>query len=212
MHTVVTTYSLHIRWRDQILNACNQLPVSTPRFFKEVKSIVSSKMEKIWKGQGCGSAFISSGSGSSILGWIPIRIQYGSGSRAFMTKNWENKNYSWKKKKKNFWSKTTIYLSLGLYKERPSYRRSLQLSKEAIQFFNTWTFKQIFYFCGSFLPSWIRIRIPNPDSDPLIRLNPVQSESGSATLEKATFYNYEKNKKDVKYCAPHILSNAAYLS
>jgi hypothetical protein len=25
--------------------------------------------------QGCGSAFISSGSGSSILGWIPIRIQ-----------------------------------------------------------------------------------------------------------------------------------------
>ncbi len=26
-------------------------------------------------GQGCGSAFISSGSGSSILGWIPVRIQ-----------------------------------------------------------------------------------------------------------------------------------------
>ncbi len=35
--------------------------------------------------QGCGSAFISSG--SSILGWIPIRIQYGS--RALMTKNWK---------------------------------------------------------------------------------------------------------------------------
>jgi hypothetical protein len=32
-----------------------------------------------------------------------------------------------------------------------------------------------FYFCGSFLPSWsrIRIRIPNtdPDPDPLARLN-----------------------------------------
>ncbi len=30
--------------------------------------------------QGCGNTFISSRSGSSILGWIPIRIQYGSGS------------------------------------------------------------------------------------------------------------------------------------
>ncbi len=39
--------------------------------------------------QGCGSAFISSGSGSSILGWIPIQIRIQSGSRAFMTKNWK---------------------------------------------------------------------------------------------------------------------------
>ncbi len=31
-------------------------------------------------------------------------------------------------------------------------------------------FKFFFYFCGSFLPSWIRIRFPNPD--PLTRLNP----------------------------------------
>ncbi len=28
------------------------------------------------------------------------------------------------------------------------------------------------YLCGSFLPSWIRIRIPNPDTDPLTWLNP----------------------------------------
>ena len=28
-----------------------------------------------------------------------------------------------------------------------------------------------FYFGGSFLPSWIRIRIPNTDPDPLARLN-----------------------------------------
>jgi hypothetical protein len=43
-------------------------------------------------------------------------------------------------KKINFFgSKTTIYLSLGLHKERPSHRRSFQLSKkkEAIQHFNT---------------------------------------------------------------------------
>jgi hypothetical protein len=34
-------------------------------------------------------------------------------------------------------SKTTIYISLCLQKERASYRRSLQLSKEAIQRFKT---------------------------------------------------------------------------
>jgi hypothetical protein len=30
-----------------------------------------------------------------------------------------------------------------------------------------------FYFCGSFLPSWIRIRvqITDPDPDPMVRLN-----------------------------------------
>ncbi len=75
-----------------------------------------------------------------------------------------------------FWSKTAIYLSLGLHKVCPSYRRSLQLTKEAIQHFKTWTFKIIFYFCGSFLPSWIRIRNHWPD---WIR---IQSGSGSETL------------------------------
>ncbi len=114
---------------------------------------------------GCGSAFILSGSGSrsSILGWIPIRIQ------GFKDQKLEK---STAEKKKIFLSKTTIYLSLGLHKESPSYRRSLQLSKEAIQHFKTWTFQKNFYFCGSFLPSWIRIRIPNTDQDPLTRLNP----------------------------------------
>ncbi len=29
-----------------------------------------------------------------------------------------------------------------------------------------------FFFCGSFVPSWIRIRITNPDPDPLTRFNP----------------------------------------
>jgi hypothetical protein len=32
--------------------------------------------------------------------------------------------------------------------------------------------KNFFYFCGSLLPSWIRIRIPNPDPDPLTRFSP----------------------------------------
>ncbi len=44
------------------------------------------------------------------------------------------------------------------------------------------------YFCGSFLPSWIRNWIWNSDPDPLTRLNPdpirirIQFGSGSATL------------------------------
>ncbi len=86
-------------------------------------------------------------------------------SRALMTKNLK-KNCSWKFFFYFFGSKATIYLSLGLNKERPSYWRSLQLSKEAIQHLKTWSFFIFFYFCGSFLPSWIRIRIPDPDPQP----------------------------------------------
>jgi hypothetical protein len=58
----------------------------------------------------------------------PIRIQGFKNQKL-------KKNYS-SKKKKNL-SKTAIYLSLGLHKVCPSYRRSLQLSKEAIQHFKT---------------------------------------------------------------------------
>ncbi len=40
-----------------------------------------------------------------------------------------------------------------------------------IQHLKAWNFFNIFYYCGSFLPSWIRIRIPNTGPDPLARLN-----------------------------------------
>ncbi len=33
-------------------------------------------------------------------------------------------------------------------------------------------FLNFFYLCGSFTPSWIRIRVPNPEPDPRTRLNP----------------------------------------
>jgi hypothetical protein len=52
-----------------------------------------------------------------------------------MTKNW--KKFTADKKLNFFASKNTIYITLGLYKGRPSYRRSLQLSKENIQHFKT---------------------------------------------------------------------------
>ncbi len=52
------------------------------------------------------------------------------------------------------------YLSLGLYKGRPSNRRSLQPSKKNIQHFNTWKFFTFIYFLGSFFP----LHRPDPDS------------------------------------------------
>jgi hypothetical protein len=83
------------------------------------------------KKQACGSAFISSG--SSIVGWILIGIQGFNDQK-------QKKITAEKKIKFFFEQKTTIYLSLGLHKERPSYRRSLQLSNETIQHFKTWIF------------------------------------------------------------------------
>jgi hypothetical protein len=54
-----------------------------------------------------------------------------------------------------------------------------------------------FYFCESFLPSWIRIRIPNTDlePDPLTTLNPIQSGSvsrggGSETLFPMELFDF----------------------
>ncbi len=59
----------------------------------------------------------------------------------------------------------------NFYKPKPPLRTSklqeiLQPSKENIQHFKTWIF--FFYFWGSFLPSWIRIRIRirTPKADP----------------------------------------------
>jgi hypothetical protein len=86
------------------------------------------------------------------LGWILIliiRIQ--SEPRVLMTKNWK-KVYNWKKfLNKFFLSKIAIYLSLGLHKGRPSYRRSLQPSKEN-QHLKTWNFFTFLYFCRSLCP------------------------------------------------------------
>ncbi len=88
-----------------------------------------------------------------------------------MTKNWRKITAE---KKKKFGSKPTIYLSLSLHKERSSYRRSLQLSKEAIQHFKTFTFFSTFvgHFCppGSGSGSTDPIECgSNPDPQPWLR-------------------------------------------
>jgi len=116
--------------------------------------------------QGCGSVFIFSGSGYRVWGWIPIRIRIQSGSRALMSKNWKKNTAEEFFLLFFFWSKTAIYLSLGLHKVCPSYRRSLQLSKEAIQHFKTWTLTNFF------LLLWVIFALLDPDPDPQSRLNP----------------------------------------
>jgi len=59
----------------------------------------------------------------------PIRVQGFNDQK--LKKNTVEKNI------KFVFDQTAIYLSLGLQKVCPSYRRSLQLSKEAIQHFKT---------------------------------------------------------------------------
>jgi hypothetical protein len=76
-----------------------------------------------------------------------------------MTKNW--KKFTAEKKKK-FLSKATIYLSLCLHKGCPSYRRSLQPSKENIQHLKHEIKKKKTFFVGHFA-----LLDPVPDKDPL---------------------------------------------
>ncbi len=117
-------------------------------------------------------------------GFGSVFIRYGS--RFFVIKIW--KNLQLKKNWIIFWIKTTIYLSLGLHKGRPSYIRSLQLSKENIQHFKTWNFlgplgkppalpiTSTLCRISSHMRIRIRIRFLWPD---WIR---IQSGSGSETL------------------------------
>ncbi len=82
--------------------------------------------------------------------------------RFWWSKNWSEKNTAGQFFI-SFWSKVVIYLSLGLHKGRPSYRRSLQPSKENIQHFKTWNlcflhFLGNFCLAGSRPGSRLRIR------------------------------------------------------
>jgi hypothetical protein len=107
-----------------------------------------------YKNQCFGSVLIFSGSGSRGWGWRPIRIRIQSWSSALMTKNWKK----WQLKKKlNFFliKNCNLPTFLGLHKVCPSYRRSLQLIKEAIQHFKTW----IFLFL------WVIFALLDPDPD-----------------------------------------------
>ncbi len=79
--------------------------------------------------------------------------------------------------------------------------QSTQPPKENIQHFKTWNFFIFFYFCGSVLPSWIRIRILNLDLDPLTWLIFWYFERASiflTTYVHAQMYSTICNKKKLK--------------
>ncbi len=82
-----------------------------------------------------------------------------------MTKNL--KKFTAEKKFIFFWSKTALYLSLGLHTGRPSYKRSLH--------FKTWNFKIFSTFVGHFCPPGSEYgsgsnRDPDPDPQPCLKV------------------------------------------
>jgi hypothetical protein len=87
-----------------------------------------------------------------------------------MTKNWK------KITAENFFQYFLIK-TCNLPNPRPPYIKYVQATEEAFSPTSSTSKHEIskfFIFFGSFLPSWIRIRIPNPDQDTdlLIQLNP----------------------------------------
>ncbi len=116
------------------------------------------------------------------------------------------KNYSWKFNLYFFYQKLQFTYPLDLHKGRPSYRRNLRPSKENIQYLKTWKFWTFFYVCGSFLPSWIRIRNLNADADPdpATQINADPSGSGSETLHMMNFILITYNKVSQRMSPPPI--------
>ncbi len=90
----------------------------------------------------------------------PHWFQCGSGSSILVSAD-SNTDPVWPKIEKNYnWKKLYQKLSLVLLKGRPSFRRSLQPSKENIQLFKTLNFITFLNFCGSFFA----LLVPDPHS------------------------------------------------
>ncbi len=124
--------------------------------------------------QGCGSVFIWYGSGSTILGWIPIRIRIQSGSNPDPRFWWPEieKKLQLKKKLFFFYQKLKFTYPWASKKYAQAIKEAFSSQKRTSNTSKHEIFLIFFYFCGSFLPSWIRIRIPNTDPDPLTWLSP----------------------------------------
>jgi hypothetical protein len=103
-------------------------------------------------------------SGSSILGWIPIRIQMQSGARVFMTKNW--KKFTAEFLYIYFFIKNFDLLIPRPLKKTSKVKEKPSASKENNKHFKTrkflfYTFMSNLCFPGS--GSGFRIRIHGPD-------------------------------------------------
>ncbi len=105
---------------------------------------------------------------------IGIRTQFriqGFDDQKLRKKYTAEKNY--------FFSKIVMYLSLGLLNGHPSYRRSLQPSKENIQHFKIWNLFTFFLFL------WVIFSLLDPDPDcesGSWSWDPIESGYGSTTL------------------------------
>ncbi len=151
------------------------------------KKIPTSSMYRIgrrcppFKRNQCfGSVVILSRSGSSIWGWIPIRIQGFDDQKL--------KKMKAVKKLNIFWPIIAIYLTLSLHKGRPNYRRSLHLSKENIQHFQTWNFFLFLFLWALLDPDTDSVTCLNPDA---IRIqnterNPCESEDTEQRMVRLT--------------------------
>ncbi len=103
---------------------------------------------------------------------IRIRVQYFKWTRI---QGFDDQK--WTKIQPKFFFLHVLIKNCNLLIPRPSLRTSriqekpsaLQREHPALQ---TWNFLPFICFCRSFMPSRIRIRIPNPDTDPLTWLNP----------------------------------------
>ncbi len=71
----------------------------------------------------------------------------------------------------------------------------LQRSKDNIEHLKHKVSSFIFYFCGIFLPAWIRIRIPSDDLDPeaLLNLDPIRIRNSAHNGDSITRCCEEKN-------------------
>jgi hypothetical protein len=86
--------------------------------------------------------FIESGSGSNILGRIPIRIRIQGFDDQKLKKITAEKNLIF------FWSKLAIYVPLGLHKGRPSYRRCIQSQRKRTSSISKQEISWLFLLCG----------------------------------------------------------------
>ncbi len=128
-----------------------------------------------------GSGFSENVPGSSILSVSGC----GPGSRGLMTKNWKKKKIS-ANFLSFFLSNIEIYLYRGLCTGHPSYRQSLQSSKENIQHFKKWNVLTFSIFVGHFSPpgsgSGFAIRIQGPYWIRIYSRSGYGSRFGSTTL------------------------------
>ena len=96
--------------------------------------------------------------------------------------------YCWKFNFYFLHQKIAIYLSLGLHKGRPSYRKSLHPSKENIQYLQNIKILDFFLFL------WVIFALLDPDPDPATQINADPCGSGSETLEKADITHIHMRK------------------